>query len=250
MSNPLDVALHASGSEAASGNSAAFDIGVLRSALAWHVRVISIAGGSPSAIFKIQTSPDGSTGWRDVQTLTAITSASRVEAAIDGLERYVRLAWTISGITVFEAAGAAHVLHATRAHVNAGHMGSTAYGSLDDTTVVGILIAASADVDDHIRKAVPLPLTAACPTTVSERGAAIALYRIMRRRGFKPNEVDELIVKDSDDAFRWLRDVGAKKIVPEGFAPAAVVAVRTSTGNPDDTTTRKPRMSDNWGDFG
>lgn len=249
MADALAVTLHELGEETTSGSSDAVDIGALRTLLVGTIRVTATAGTGNIAL-ELQTSPDGSTGWRTVRGLAVLGKISRVEYHADECERYVRIAWTLTGFTsvTFQALAEAHALYAKRADLALGITEETLEDE-DAEKLAKCLLSATSDGDDALNTIYPLPLTT-WPTSLKQRCADIATWRVMKAIGFQPQGSDEVIRLSFEDAVKWLRMVAERKIVPAGLTPAPVAAVQTSSGKPSDPDADIPRMSDNWGDFG
>lgn len=94
----VDVTLHASGVETATGNGTAVeldDMNTLRLDLATTAR----SGTTPTLDVTIQTSADGSTNWSSIGTFTQVTNTGTQHKVFTGLDRYVRASWTIGGTT-------------------------------------------------------------------------------------------------------------------------------------------------------
>ncbi len=65
-----------------------------------HLHVTAVTGATPSMTLRIQDSANGSTGWADIVTFTAITAAGSEQvqmAAGTTVERYLRAIWTMTG---------------------------------------------------------------------------------------------------------------------------------------------------------
>jgi phage gp36-like protein len=149
----------------------------------------------------------------------------------------------------FSVEAEAHSLYATRRHLHLAHVKAKVFENEDAEAIAEALLGATSDAEDALNANFPLPLES-WPNSLRDRCAAIAKYRLFSLRGFQPQTTDELIVKDHDDAQKWLRMVGERKLVPPGLVPRPVEAIRTSSGDPELPDNFIPRMSDNWGDFG
>lgn len=253
MANTLEMTLHDSGAETASASGDAVDIGAYRNAIRLLVRVTALSGTTPSVICRLQTSPDGTTGWRTIATATKLSAIGKTRLTALECEQFVRLDWTIGGSAdpgvTFSVAGEAHTVFANRDDIESGELKPEAIANVEADVINEALIDASCDAEDALAASNAAPITA-WPDSLSRRVAAIASFQIMKQRGFRPSGFDELIVKAHNDAVKWLKDVGAGRIRPPGLAPATVLGPQTSSGNPAAPTRYKRRMSDNWGDFG
>jgi len=85
---------------------------------------------------------------------------------------------------------------------------------------------------------------------VRERGAEIALWRIIRARGLQPQGADvELLKMAHDDALKWLEKIMMGKIRPQASAAQQDFGPKYSSGNAATPTCFQTRMSDDFGDF-
>lgn len=250
MADALAVTLHGLAARISNGTGDPIDIGALRTLVAGAVRVTATAGNG-SAQFDLETSPDGSTGWRPVRKIAALIGIGIVEFHADECERWVRVAWTLGGFTsvTFSVLAQAHVLYAKRADLVALSIQEGALADQDADKLAKALLSGTSDCDDALNTNYPLPLTT-WPSSLTQRAADIAAWRALKSVGFQPQGSDEVIRLAFEDATKWLRAVADRKITPAGLSPKPVDASRASSGNPSNPTDIKPRMSDNWGDFG
>lgn len=219
MADVLAVTLQASGAQTASGSGSAQDIGALRSAARLTLDVTATSGTEPRLSVAIETSSNSSTGWRQVARFDQAQTPTSIKLSMFGLDRYIRAVWTISGTTpsfTFSVSGEAHVIYATPDDVTNLAINSAATDGITDSVKAEACLSASADADSRLPPRYTLPL-AAWGQDIRERVAQIAAYTMMRHRGFMPEGVDELIVKDKDDAQRWLSKAGAGTITPSGI---------------------------------
>lgn len=101
-----------------------------------------------------------------------------------------------------------------------GAINSVALVNVSLTDQNNVCIQASAEADQYIVVAYPLPLTG-WPQILVERVCHIAAYRLMTGRGYNPLAgADDQLRLRYEDALQWLRDVSKKNIVP-GFTYAA-----------------------------
>ena len=247
MAQALAVTLHALGAEAAGGNGAAVDIGELRSAVKLALTITEATG---SLTVFVETSPDGLTGWRSVGQFDVASAIGRQRYSFDECDRYVRARWTVGTSATFSVAGYAHVLFARRGDITGASIKPEALASVDPRVVADCLIKASGVTEDEIATSNPTPLTA-WPESVTQNCSDIAVYLVLKHRGFNPElGTDQLIVKAYDDALKWFRSVAQGKVKPPGLAPPDNLGVRISSGNPEAPDVTRPKFSDDWGDFG
>jgi phage gp36-like protein len=98
-------------------------------------------------------------------------------------------------------------------------------GVEDPGVVDKALDDAQAEVDSYLLTRYPVPVSPV-PTRLRQVSVAICVYRLLARRGLDEDGPDKVIVRDYNDAIRWLRDVGA------GRAAVPVVG-----GDPEPTPT-------------
>jgi len=91
----VDVTLHASGAETATGSSAGVELGD-KSTVRLDLAVTAASGTSPTLDITIEASPDNST-WTSVGTFTQATGVTTQHKVFTGLDRYVRSRRTIGG---------------------------------------------------------------------------------------------------------------------------------------------------------
>lgn len=249
MANALAVELAALGERLATDNGASSDISTLRTAAKIRARLVAHTGDRAALELRVETSDDD-TNWRKAWSCKG--NAGPIEVHVGDLSRYVRAAWTLeAAITsaTFSINIEAHQLFATKADLFASEIPKKAIESVGDDAIYKALISSSSDAEDILASSNAMPLTT-WPESLTERVCAIACFRVMKRRGFQPEGADELIIQGKTDAEKWLKDVAAGRIRPPGLTPATELGPQTSSGNPLDPTNHKPRMSDDWGDFG
>ena len=252
MADALAVELHALAAETASGSGAAVDIGELRSAAKLHLRVTaSTVAAGVSLVVTLETSPDGTTGWRAVASFDPTTSVVRAERVFDELERFIRVSWTMSGgdSFTFSVSGKAHVLLATWQDVITSTLPLQALEELPIETRAKNLLIATEMAYEEIGPAYPPPLT---DWSESVRGytATIAASLMMTFRGVAPEGVDEMIFEQSKAAMSALKRIGRAEIRPAANQPPTNHGPVASSGNPASPDTFPTRFSGNWGDFG
>lgn len=82
----------------ATGNDAAFvDVGYATVARL-NLVVAAIGGTTPSYTVSLDTSPDGTT-WTSTGNFGAVTANGTTHKVFSGLDRYLRLSWTVTGTT-------------------------------------------------------------------------------------------------------------------------------------------------------
>lgn len=90
---------------------------------------------------------------------------------------------------------------------------SGAIASLSSGTRQEALDRASAELDGYLAARFALPLSSPYPTELLRRTVDVAVYLLMRHRGFNPDAAnDQLIVKGYDDAIAWARGVARGEV--------------------------------------
>lgn len=209
MSNPLDLTLHASAAETASGVTAAFDIGQ-RNALRLVLEASAFVGTGAKLTIKVETSPSGDAGWKTIGTLAALTVETFCEDTFGSVLRFVRFRWTLEGTTpsvTFELKGSAHVTYASLRDLDRLGIQAAALAKVPVGDKIEALIAASDTADRYLCREFTLPLLK-WPSDLRRFVLHIAVYDLMCVRGFQPEGSDAIIVKRYDDAIVALREVG------------------------------------------
>lgn len=247
MADARDVILYEAAAVIADGEGDAVDIGALHSLLR-GVFTVTVVTGTGDVRFIIETSPDGLTGWREVFDFSA-RGATTHEFTVDELDRYARVAWELEGPTAvsFSATAESHLLYATRRDLKLKSLSGEVLDSADSQAVAEALLSASGEAEDALNAQYSLPITT-WPDSLRARCASIAKYKFFDREGFAPQGIDELIVKNYDDALSWLRAVSTRKIVLSGVAEAAIEPVRYSSGNAENPVPASKFASD-FGDY-
>ena len=248
MANPTTLTLHASGAESGAGSGDAVDVGAARSAAILSLRATVVTAELRVAV---QTSPDGSTGWRQVCSLPALMSAGRTERAVDELERYVRATWPAGTDATFELLAEAHQLYATRSDL-LDSLSAEILQRADSKrpgAVARALLNASSRVASALKPIYPMPLTT-IPLVVKDNTGALAALQVLTLNGLAGGGIDALVQQRAEAARLWLKAVAERKETIDGIEPAAEDAVKGSSGNPTYPDTYPDRFSNNWGDFG
>jgi hypothetical protein len=245
MANALPVTLFASTAISAGGTGDAIDIGAGRSAIQLELEVES-ADGELSV--SIETSSNGLTGWRQIGAFDVVQDAISAFRAFDQAERYVRIVWSFGGTAgVFSLAGAAHQLFAERRHLYR-RIREDQLAEVPDHVIADVLISASGDFEDAAGSAYPMPLGRSSEG-IARRVAAVALFLLFDGEiGFKPEGLDELIVKGHDDAHKWFKDVAAGRIRPPELQTDTNLGPKVASGSASNPTPTS-KFTEDWGDF-
>jgi hypothetical protein len=247
MANPVTLELRASATASGAGTGTAVDMGLRRTAALVTVRA-TVVGAELKAT--IQTSPDGSTGWRQVAAMPALPAVGVSKRVLDGLDRYLRVVWPAGTDATFEAAAEAHQLYAEREDLldslsaelmeraDRKHPGAVARALLNATGR-----AASALAPIHA-----MPLTTV-PLELKDAVTSLAALQVLVQNGLAGGGIDELVASRAEHARLWLKQVAERKAMISGIEPAQAEAVKGSSGNPTYPDTYADRFSNNWGDF-
>lgn len=92
------VTLAASAARTTSGSGSPFPMEG-HTALRLLLDVTAASGTTPSLTVTVETSGDGSTGWRSAGAFAAKTAVSQERLSLGNLDRFVRVSWTITGTT-------------------------------------------------------------------------------------------------------------------------------------------------------
>lgn len=119
--------------------------------------------------------------------------------------------------------------YASRSDLEGLGLPRTALKNVENGTIDDILIAASGFVDSHLRGRYSLPLQNPFPPEIATATVDIGALRVLRRRGYNPDEFDESWKEAHDAAVTWLKDVAAGRV---HLAIAADATPTTSEGAP------------------
>jgi phage gp36-like protein len=91
------------------------------------------------------------------------------------------------------------------------------FGNLTDIQINKALLWASAQADGFLNKRFALPLVD-WSEDLEQAVADIAAYRLMKRRGFRPDSGNDITIADAHkDALDWLLKVSRGDVVPAGI---------------------------------
>lgn len=220
MADPLDIVLLASAEQTASSSGAAVDIGANRCCVKATLVVSAISGTGAKVEAILETAPSATGPWLRVGSFPALTVARSCDAVFADCRRWVKLRWVITGTApaiTFGAAGTAHQLYATLADINTHGIPDAAVSTVPIEERAQHALAATGEAEGYIGGGYPLPLLG-WPDELRRQVAQIAVYNIIKRRGFQPDGEDALIVKGRDDAIAWLTRLSKGLIKPPGMA--------------------------------
>ena len=226
MSNPLAIALHATGAETASGTGASVDLGDLRSVAKLEFEVSAVSGTLPTLDVSLETSPTGVT-WRQASGFAQSVAPGLEKLAFGDLDRYLRAKWVIGGTSpsfTFELAGSAEVVYAGLEDLPSLALPDSVLADVSEDSRVRQLLGATGVVDGYLSGVYSLPLTA-WGDDLRRATAHIAAYDLMVTLGYKPDEYDENIRRRYLDAIAWLQQVAARKLAPAGLVDSTPTVV-------------------------
>jgi phage gp36-like protein len=222
----LPIEFHAITDEVtAGGQSPAVDIGPLRSVVRASLFVGTLTGARLDVA--LETSPDGA-HWRSLGPIGSLKGVAKTtEIALGFCDRYVRIAWELTGTAVsFAALGEAHQIFATPADIRNAHLPGVALEDMPSSQELDALLASSDEAEGYLASGFTLPLVS-WSHDLRMHVAGMAGYGLMRSRGFDPEGVDALIVKGRDDAIAWLGKIAARKLTPPGFVDSTPSAAES-----------------------
>lgn len=248
MANAQSVELHAQGEETSTGTGPVVEIGETRSAARLTLRALS---GTGALFVSVQTSPDGTNGWRDVAAFDSVEQYPRKQLLhMDDLDAFIRVSWELDGSdATFTVNGRAHTLFALQEDLE-GELPQQLINHKKVTNDLRSmkLMMASTHAEAAIHAANPIPLTS-WDLDLTQKVAVIAAFEVMTHIGFVPQGTDEIIVMKWKAATKYFDRIRERKEKPPGFVPTPFDDTQFSSGDPDDPDKDQPRMSDNWGDF-
>lgn len=249
MSNTLAIELLALAQQTGDGTGPAIAIGDLRSAVDLDLTVTVIASGEIEVY--VQTSPDGSTGWRTVGTFGKVAAAGKLRGTFDGCDAWVRAGWDLAGNTTFKVAGKAYTVYAKREDLQDA-LPDDVYTQADEKDpgrIARMLIKGTSHVAHRVGGAHPLPLTEWTPALV-EATACMSAYYVLRKHQLEAGGVELLVAEARAEAIEWLKEVQRGEVKQLETTPEQELGARIVSGNPDEPDTFHSRFSDDWGDFG
>jgi phage gp36-like protein len=215
MANPTPLDLLSTQELTSSGSGEAVDIGTLRTAARLVATVSAITG---SVVLSLKTSADGSTNWRTVDE-RALAGVGAYDWSLAGLSRFVRLDWTLSSgsTTTVGVSGQAHVIYCDPVDFTRYGLPDGALEGVEESTKADCCFASTDEADGYIGGAYCLPL-AAWDEALRLHCSKIAVWRLMTRRGFDPEQGPDKIIKvDFDNAIAWLKRLQDGKLKPPGI---------------------------------
>lgn len=223
MANALEITLRAISAASAPGAGASVNIndGVTdaranRTSARLLLEVTAISGVGASLTVTVETSPDGTSGWRTVDAFPAATAPVEVMRAFAQLDKYVRVSWTLAGTlpsATFMVDGQAHQLFLDKADISMSELRDKALVNVPAYVMADACIIASGKIESALVAFTPPILSIG--EQLRQSGVVIAAYQVLKWRGFSPDGPDQLLVDDKNAAEKYLRDVATGKIDPD-----------------------------------
>lgn len=199
MADKLAITPQASAAQTSNGNGGVIDIGALRSCVRLLLDVTAVSGtfaAGQGLTVSVETSPSGTTGWRQIGTFTLLATTGYERKTFAQCERYVRVKWTITGTLpsfTFSVAGDAHVLYATPADMSRTGINEAALEGIDDGVRADCCLRATDEFETALNSSYSMPITA-WGEDLRGHVAARAVFHTMNHRGRDPDSgADRLI---------------------------------------------------------
>lgn len=208
--------LHAEATAFASGASLAIDLGAAYRLLRQTLAVSAATGTLDVAM---QSSADGLTGWRTFATFEQVGAAAVQRITAIAPDRWVRLAWTLGGVTpsfTFAVSGTKGIVFANVDDLNALGIPSGSMGGISASSKAEQLAATTELASGILAGRYDLPITA-WGADLTQAVCKIAGYELLSVRGLAPDGDDSNVRRRYEDAMKWLADVAAGSISPVGL---------------------------------
>lgn len=212
MSNALAITLHALGAETAGGDGVAIDVGTLRNTAQLSIAAYAVTG---VLAVVIQTSPDSAV-WRTVEDVEIKEPLAPTAITLGGLERYLRVTWTVSGGSpsiLWSLAGISHVAYIQPSDIIKYAVPPEALKDYEESDLVDACIAVSSDADDYLNGSYEMPIST-WGESLRKNCAALAAGLLFRRRGCDPIGPDKLIFGAETTAITWFTRIADGHLKP------------------------------------
>lgn len=213
--------LLAAAAQVASGASSVVDLGTRDRLLRQTVNVTAAAG---SLIARLESSPLASGPWKTFATFAQAQGISSESISAVSLDRYVRVAWTLSGGATFSVSGTQGICFASLAQLDKLGIPAAAIAKLSATDKAEQLAATTEMASGILARRYTLPIVA-WGVDLSAAVAKIAAYELLSTRGFNADGSDDQVRKRYDDGMRWLNDAANARLDPIGLIDSDVTDV-------------------------
>jgi len=249
MANPLAITLQASTTDTVDGTGAGVDVTLDAAAVSTYPRgaakllleVTAASGTTPTLDVVVETSPSGSGSWKQVGAFDQVTAAGLQRLPVAGLERYVRVSWTIGGTTpsfTFAISGDAHTIYASPDDLVSLSSSAKVLAAIPAKDMARHLLAATGLLASFVEGANEGPLTA-WGDDLRLATSDVAMYHMVNSViGHRPGEIDKSIKDRRDAAMAWAGAVKAGQqpladtidATPDTFEGGAFVYTDTKRG--------------------
>jgi phage gp36-like protein len=120
----------------------------------------------------------------------------------------------VAGPLEFEVAGVSRVIYVRPKDVFESSIPQHALQGVESQVMARACIEASSKAHGFFARRYTGPLVS-WDSDVRRELAQIVAYMVMSHRGFAPDGTDELIVKNHNDALKWLGQVGSGAVSPD-----------------------------------
>lgn len=219
MPNQLAITLHsATTPEIASGIGLSVDLGA-RTLLELTLDVSVMTGTSPALAVVVEHSQT-TADWALVGTFIAFAGIGAKNLVIPNARRYVRVSWTIAGTLpsiTFAVTGVAHQLYTETSDLTQYGIPEIALEGVSAVDRALACLAASDEAAGYLASAFTLPMVA-WDRDLRMHGANMAVYTLIRPRGYDPDSGQDTLIRDGyDRALKWLDRIAAGKLRPPGM---------------------------------
>lgn len=229
---------------AGTGSSVDLGEGSLRNVARLDTRLSAWAGGTVGVSWvklTLQTSSDDTT-WRDLES-QAVSDFRVVEWGSVGIERYVRLSWSLATevtSATFTARGFADVVYATPSDLVSYGLPEEAMEGVTTRWRIDACVAASDEADGYLAASYTLPLVA-WSKDLSLHCGKMAVRYVLDRRGWDPESRDNVIETAFDRAIGWLKQVAKGLVRPPGIVDSAPEVFEAGS-----VVMSRPRRESSW----
>jgi phage gp36-like protein len=221
MAQPLAISLLPATAIIAPGSGAEMDMGAVRGALLLDLRVTTFTPISddpvPLVAVTLETRADAAAPWRAADVLEA-GAAGTFELAAGGLERFVRVSWTLTNMTTatIDVTGVAHVTYCDPSDITDIAVPEHSIEEIPASKRAKACITATDVADGFVGAAYTLPLTA-WGEDLRQQCAYLAAAQLFSGRGFDSQGPDKNVADNRDSALKWLDRLANGRLSPPGM---------------------------------
>lgn len=220
MTQPLAIELSPSTSVTTAGSGSSVDIGALRRAIVLAISVTAFTSvdddPEPLVVLTVETRASASDPWRAADAV-ALTGLGMIEFAVGGLDRYVRVSWSLTNMTsaTFAVAGVAHVTYCDPKDLTRA-VAEPAIARISASARVLAILGATARIDRYMNSSFVLPITA-WGDDVRLDCAKLAVADLFRARGVDATVVDKVVFDAETDVLSEWKRIADGKLKPPGI---------------------------------